>query len=93
MTENTHSGKISNLNNFTTNLIKEVRSLDAYLANGIIDAKTYKLRLNGRAKAFLNILKGNSTYSPHYVKVTILRPYLKYESNITAAGTPTPNIQ
>ncbi|UGQ16696.1 protelomerase family protein [Borrelia sp. RT5S] len=73
MDETTSEDKISNLNNFTTNLIKEVRSLDAYLANGIIDAKTYKLRLNGRAKAFLNILKGNSTYSPHYVKVTITK--------------------
>ncbi|WKC58558.1 protelomerase family protein [Borrelia sp. P9F1] len=73
MTKNTHSGNVSNLNNFTENLIKEIRSLDAYLHNGIIDAKTYKLKLNGRAKAFLNLLKGNSTYSPHYVKVTITK--------------------
>ncbi|UGQ16748.1 hypothetical protein [Borrelia sp. RT5S] len=53
MDETTGGDKISNLNNSTINLIKEVRSLDAYLANGITDPKTYKLRLNGRAKTFL----------------------------------------
>ncbi|AYE36930.1 hypothetical protein DB313_05370 (plasmid) [Borrelia turcica IST7] len=43
----------TNDNNFTNKFIDEIKSIDKYLSGNIIDDKTYKLRLNGRAKAFL----------------------------------------
>ncbi|WP_161555044.1 hypothetical protein [Borrelia turcica] len=40
-------------NNFTNKFIHEIKPLDTYFHDDIIDEKTYKLRLNGHAKSLL----------------------------------------
>ena len=69
----------TNDNNFTNKFIHEIKSLDKYLSGDIIDEKTYKLRLNGRAKSFLQNIKTNTSYSDNYISklVTQIRGRIK----------------
>ncbi|AWG43189.1 hypothetical protein CR532_04450 [Candidatus Borreliella tachyglossi] len=69
----TNGTEISNLDIFINKIIDEISSLDNYLSSHIIDEKTYKLRLNGRAKSFMQNLKTNSYYTPNYISKIITK--------------------
>ncbi|QMU99896.1 hypothetical protein F0310_05680, partial (plasmid) [Borrelia sp. A-FGy1] len=74
---------IKSSNNFTNEFLNQVNSIDTSLYENIIDNKTYKLRLNGRAKSFLKNMKTNTNYSDNYISklVTKIRGKIKEINN------------